>query len=53
MTDDVEVDPVCGMEVDPLHAAGHSEYEDRVYYFCSAQCKQKFDLAPAEYSDAA
>lgn len=53
MTAVVEVDPVCAMEVDPLHAAGYSEYEDKVYYFCSKECKQKFDLAPAEYADEA
>lgn len=53
MTDTVEIDPVCAMEVDPLHAAGHSEFEDKIYYFCSQECKQRFDLAPADYADAA
>jgi P-type Cu+ transporter len=51
MTDRVEVDPVCGMEVDPESAAGYSEYEDKVYYFCTNECKQRFDLNPAEYAD--
>ncbi len=53
MTLSREIDPVCGMEVDPAQAAGHSEYEDILYYFCSADCKKKFDTAPGEYAEAA
>ncbi|HEY3930308.1 MAG TPA: YHS domain-containing protein [Candidatus Koribacter sp.] len=53
MNDNVEIDPVCGMEVDPAQAAGNSEYEDRVYWFCSHQCKQRFDLCPSEFAEAA
>ena len=53
MTDNVEIDPVCGMEVDPAEAVGHSEYEDRVYYFCSKQCQERFDLGPADFADVA
>jgi len=39
-------DPVCGMQVDPEHAAGTSEYNGEVVYFCSAGCKQQFDQGP-------
>ena len=53
MAYDIEIDPVCGMEVDTANAAGHSEFEDRVYYFCSKDCKDKFDLAPSEFAEAA
>jgi YHS domain-containing protein len=53
MTDRVEIDPVCGMEVDPASAAGYSEYEDKIYYFCSNECKRRFELGPTEYSDVA
>jgi Cu+-exporting ATPase len=53
MTDNVEIDPVCGMEVDPANAVGHSEFEDRVYYFCSRECKEKFELGPADFADVA
>ncbi len=53
MTISREIDPVCGLEVDPAQAAGHSEYEDHVYYFCSNDCKQKFDRAPGDFADAA
>ncbi|MGN6186314.1 MAG: heavy metal translocating P-type ATPase, partial [Thermoanaerobaculia bacterium] len=38
-----EIDPVCGMTVDPAHAAGTSRIGDRTYYFCSKSCKQKFN----------
>jgi YHS domain-containing protein len=53
MRDNVEIDPVCGMEVDLANAAGHSEYEDRMYYFCSQECKKKFDLQPGDFAEAA
>jgi len=39
----MEIDPVCGMEVDPYLAAGQSEYMGEVYYFCSPGCKRAFD----------
>jgi Cu+-exporting ATPase len=43
------IDPVCGMEVDPDRAAGHSEHDGKTYWFCSASCKRKFDADPARY----
>ena len=43
------VDPVCGMTVDPDHAAGQSEYEGRTIYFCAAGCKRRFDADPGRY----
>jgi len=49
MTTSHEIDPVCGMTVDPEHAAGSSEYEGRTIYFCSKHCKMKFDADPAAY----
>ena len=47
------MDPVCGMEVDPEHAAGHSEYAGQTYHFCSAGCKARFDAEPAVWHAAA
>jgi P-type Cu+ transporter len=38
-----EVDPICGMTVDPAHAAGWSRRDGRTFYFCSLSCKQKFN----------
>ena len=43
---EVNVDPVCGMTVDPAKAAGSSEFGGETVYFCSAGCKQKFDTNP-------
>ena len=37
------IDPICGMTVDPAHAAGRSERNGETYYFCSLGCKEKFD----------
>ena len=42
-------DPVCGMQVDPAHAAGSSEHNGKAYYFCSSHCKQKFDRDPKQF----
>lgn len=44
-----EVDPVCGMNVPPLQAAGQSQYREHTYYFCSAGCKRRFEEQPDRY----
>ena len=43
-------DPVCGMTIDEKDAAGTSVYEGKTYYFCSPNCKEKFDKDPAAYA---
>ena len=43
-------DPVCGMTVHSETAAGKSKYGERVYYFCSVDCKEQFDSDPARYA---
>jgi YHS domain-containing protein len=45
----MERDPVCGMEVDPKRVTDKSEYEGNMYYFCSADCKHRFDMEPEMY----
>ena len=47
-----EIDPVCGMTVDPDRAAGSSRVGGKTYYFCSPTCKQKFNADPAAYGAA-
>jgi Cu+-exporting ATPase len=42
-------DPVCGMIVDPLHAAGTYEHNERTYYFCSAHCVKRFGSDPESF----
>lgn len=45
------LDPVCGMEVNPASAEAQSEYGGQVFYFCSVECKAKFDRNPEQYID--
>ena len=45
----MEKDPVCGMSV-KISNAETSTYQGKSYYFCSTECKDKFDRSPAEYS---
>jgi Cu+-exporting ATPase len=43
------LDPVCGMRVDPQHAAGKSSYQGQSYHFCSNGCRVKFEGDPEKY----
>ena len=43
------VDPVCGMMVDPLSAAGEFEYRGTIYYFCNPRCEERFRRDPEGY----
>jgi P-type Cu+ transporter len=45
----MEIDPVCGMEVDPKSAAGSYEYGGKTYYFCSTGCLEDFKEDPGSY----
>ncbi len=45
----MELDPVCGMMINPNEAAGTSEYKGKIYYFCSLGCKKDFDKDPEKY----
>jgi YHS domain-containing protein len=46
-------DIVCGMEVDPRTATEHSEVNGEMYYFCSHECKDRFDKDPAFFVENA
>ncbi|MEJ2230913.1 MAG: heavy metal-binding domain-containing protein [Nitrospirales bacterium] len=39
-------DPVCGMMVDPLNAAGTHKHNGQTYYFCSTHCVKRFSSDP-------
>ena len=43
-------DPVCGLEIDHRQAFGPTEYEGETYYFCSQDCKQRFEAEPERYA---
>jgi len=43
------IDLVCGMEVNPADSSFKSEVNGRGFYFCSAECKARFDQHPQVY----
>ena len=45
-------DPVCNMEVDETSALHTSQYQGKTIYFCSEDCKMKFDENPKQYESA-
>ncbi|CCC81112.1 YHS domain-containing protein [Thermoproteus tenax] len=38
-----EIDPVCGMRVDPKTSKYKVLYKGKIYYFCSEACKSEFE----------
>ena len=45
----MEIDVVCGMEVDPTSAPAEMEHRGKIYYFCSTDCQQEFEDDPEAY----
>ena len=41
-----EIDPICGMTVDPAKAAGHYDHKGTTYYFCGTSCLERFRADP-------
>ncbi len=46
-------DPVCGMSVDPDHAAGSLEHRGATYWFCGRSCLERFRENSEAYVGAA
>lgn len=44
-------DPVCGKELQPSTAASTVTREGKTLYFCSPECRSKFDAAPEKYCE--
>jgi YHS domain-containing protein len=44
------VDPVCGMSINTDTAASTHRFEGETFYFCSDDCKRKFEMQPDEYA---
>ncbi|MEA9752906.1 heavy metal translocating P-type ATPase [Xanthomonas campestris pv. raphani] len=48
-TGNTAIDPVCGMQVDPLTTEHHATHAGTDYHFCSARCRERFVADPAKY----
>jgi Cu+-exporting ATPase len=46
----MEIDIVCGMEVDPTDAPAQSEHGGKMYYFCSSDCLNQFEDDPDAFA---
>lgn len=42
-------DPVCGMKIEEGKASGKVILAEKVYFFCSKNCKEKFEREPQKY----
>lgn len=47
----VNIDPVCGMTVEPSQAADMVTFRDNTYFFCSRHCAEKFRKTPGLFLD--
>ncbi len=45
----IVIDPVCGMEIDNREAEVGSSYDAMIYYFCSVDCRDRFEENPEAY----
>lgn len=46
------VDPVCAMAIHPMRARAATVHEGVLFYFCSANCRDRFLRAPTQYLGA-
>ena len=44
-----DLDPVCGMRVDPATTPHHAMHDGREFHFCAARCREKFVADPRHY----
>jgi YHS domain-containing protein len=42
----MQIDSICGMQVDENTAQYKTEYKGKTYYFCASGCKKTFDSEP-------
>lgn len=43
-----DTDPVCGITVQTRNSKS-AVYDGHVYYFCSRECRERFEAAPTSY----
>lgn len=46
----MQTDPICGMQVDDQKATAKSQFQGANYFFCSEECRLKFDQQPQQYA---
>ncbi|MET0504419.1 MAG: heavy metal translocating P-type ATPase [Luteibacter sp.] len=44
-----EIDPVCGMSVDPAKTPHYASHEGHAYHFCGGRCRERFLAEPARF----
>jgi YHS domain-containing protein len=44
-------DPVCGMELKERDPQRSSALDGQLIFFCSRECKERFDSNPGEFRD--
>jgi class 3 adenylate cyclase len=49
--DQLAIDPVCQMAVDPDHAVGRLLVDEKAYHFCSLTCAAAFAQHPERYAE--
>ena len=49
MSEELVLDPVCGMTIDASTAAGHHDYKGTRYYFCHPSCLERFQADPEAF----
>ncbi|WP_440992101.1 YHS domain-containing protein [Haloarchaeobius baliensis] len=47
----MSIDPVCGMELSAGDAATTVQYGGKTYYFCSDECRERFEDRPTIYTE--
>jgi len=50
--DQLAIDPVCQMAVDPERSVGRLMLETKAYYFCSLTCAAAFAQHPERYAES-
>jgi YHS domain-containing protein len=47
-----QIDPVCGMSIETAGAKS-TVHDGHVFYFCSQNCREKFETSPQSYTSGA
>jgi YHS domain-containing protein len=42
-------DPVCRIDLDEQNAIATSDYQGKIYWFCTHTCKEAFEEEPERY----